>query len=211
MSSSESNKSLAGVGALLLAFGSFVPIVGIVGIILLLIGIKGLSEYYNDRSVYQHALWGVIFGIVGLVAAAVIVIGFIWGSIFGGLAFGAGFGLVALTGVVLAVVVLFVFYLLAAIYFRRAFSTLAQKSGEHMFETAGLLLFIGAILTIILVGLVLVFVAWILVAVAFFSMTIRSQPAAVTAPVAGARYCPNCGSPVALDATFCSHCGRQLS
>jgi hypothetical protein len=46
----ESNKMLGGVGAILTAIGSFVPftgsigIVAIVGIILMLISIKGLSE-----------------------------------------------------------------------------------------------------------------------------------------------------------------------
>jgi uncharacterized membrane protein len=44
MSSLESNKNLAGIGTILLIF-SFIPVVGIVGIILLLIGMKSLSAY----------------------------------------------------------------------------------------------------------------------------------------------------------------------
>ena len=67
MSSLESSKNLAGIGTILLIL-SFIPVVGIIGIILLLIGLKGLSEYYKDESIYKNAIWGVLFGIVGIIA-----------------------------------------------------------------------------------------------------------------------------------------------
>jgi len=44
-----------------------------------------------------------------------------------------------------------------------------------MFGTAGLMILIGAVLTIVLVGFILLWVAMILLAVAFFS--IKTQPA----------------------------------
>src|SRR3972149_5842137 len=66
-------------------------------------------------------------------------------------------GLIAfLTGLVVA----FVFYVLATSHLRRIINTLAQKSGETSFTTAGNLLWWGAILTIVLVGLLVLFVAW---------------------------------------------------
>ena len=213
---------MAAIGALLL-FLSFVPIVGIIGIILLIIGIKGLAEYYKDQNIYQHALKGLIFGIIGIVAVSVIsLLGFI-GSIFTlGLA-GAVSGILV---IVLAAVVAFIFYLLMAMNFRRAFDLLAERSGEHMFHTAGTLLFWGAVLTIILVGLVLVWIAWLIVAIAFFSMKLGSTqpygqqqaygyttppPPTVTPPsTQSTRYCPNCGAPVQAGATFCPNCGKPL-
>jgi uncharacterized membrane protein len=213
MSSLESSKNLAGIGAILLIF-SFIPVagllLGIVGVILLLMGMKGLADYYQDHSIYQNALMGVIYLIIGIIATFVVLIGFIFGTLFG--------GILAVGLLILAVIVLFVFYLLGAMSFRKAFSTLAQKSGEHMFETAGFILYIGAILTIILVGLALVLVAWILLAIAFFSMKVPSQQYAYTpspsvatpAPTQATRYCPNCGAPVAPNTAFCPHCGKQL-
>jgi uncharacterized membrane protein len=178
-----------------------------------------LSEYYKDNSIYRNALWGVIFFIVGLIAFAVVMSSLIWGGIFAGMAFmpgaGLGAGILALGLLVVSVAILFIFYLLAAMYFRRAFSTLAQKTGEHMFETAGLLLFVGAILTIILVGLALILVAWILATIAFFSIrtpqtnTYAPPSQTYTQPTA-TRYCPNCGAPVEPNATYCPHCGKQL-
>ena len=211
MSSLESDKTLAGIGSILLIF----PFISIVGIILVLIGMRGMSNYYKDPSIYQNALWGVIFAFIALIAvAAAIPIFFLSGAFS---VFAIGFGLLGLFG--LAVVV-FVFYLIAAMYFRRAFNSLAQKSGEHMFETAGLLLFVGAILTIVFfIGLLIILVAWIIATIAFFSIkTEQTQqyayqppPTSTPPPMQATRYCPNCGAPVAADATFCPHCGRKLA
>jgi uncharacterized membrane protein len=81
--------------------------------------------------------------------------------------------------IIIGAVIIFVFYLLAAIFFKRSFDTLSTKTGEKMFGTAGLLMLVGAILTIVLVGLLLMLIAWILAAVAFFSV---KTPAPANAP-----------------------------
>jgi uncharacterized membrane protein len=69
-----------------------------------------------------------------------------------------------------------IFFVLKAVFYRRAFDVLSDKSGEKMFGTAGLLLFLGAILTIVLVGFVLLLVGWILATVAFFSIKTPTTP-----------------------------------
>src|SRR5208283_318990 len=155
MSSVESSKTMAGVGAILLIL-SIVPdagaVFGIIGAILLLIGIKGLASYYQDNEIYQNALMGIVFLIIAIIVIAVAVVGSILSF---ATVIGIGFGiLIAIAGLVVA----FVFYLLAATHLRKTFSALAQKSGEHSFETAGTLLYWGAILTIIFVGLILIFI-----------------------------------------------------
>jgi uncharacterized membrane protein len=132
MSSLESNKNLAGIGSILLLF----PFVSIVGIILLYLGIKGLSEYYKDESIYRDALRGVIFAVIALVAIAVAVPLFIISGVFSVFTlgpFGISFGLVSF---LLLAIIVFIFYVLAALQLRKAFNELAQKTGEHMFETA---------------------------------------------------------------------------
>jgi hypothetical protein len=63
-----------------------------------------------------------------------------------------------------------VFYLLAAIHLRKVFETMAQKTGESSFTTAGILLLLGAALTIIGIGLILILIAWIFATIGFFSM-----------------------------------------
>jgi uncharacterized membrane protein len=217
---------MAGVGSILLIL-SIVPyagaVLGIIGAILLLVGLKGLATYYKDNQIYDNALMGVIFLIIGLVVVAVAV-------------FGAIILFISVVGVVGGVVILviglivaFVFYVLAATRLRETFNTLALKSGEQSFSTAGTLLWWGAILTIIFVGVILIFIAWIFATIAFFSMKLQPQQpygytppstppvaqptqAAPTqaAPTQAARYCSYCGAPVASDATFCPHCGKQL-
>lgn len=217
MSDLTSSKNMAGIGTILLMLSSIPAagtIVGIVGLILLLLGIKGLSEYYQDNTIYSNAIRGVIFFVIGLIAAAVV-----GGSLFMSFSLvpsiGVGGAFLNVIGLILAIVLLFVFYLLAAMYFRRAFSSLAQKTGEHLFDTAGLLLFIGAVLTIILIGLALILVAWILATIAFFSIR-TSQPYGPTPQYAApsqstpTQYCPNCGAPVQPGAVFCAHCGKPL-
>jgi uncharacterized membrane protein len=212
MSSLESNKTLAGIGSILLMF----PFVSIVGIILVFVGMKGLAEYYKDDRIYHGALRGLVFLIIAAIAVAVLVPLFMLGGAFGIFVLGplgVGFGLVSFF---LLIAVVFIFYLLAAMNLRKAFNALAQKSGEHMFETTGMLLFFGAILTIIIVGFVLIFLAWVFATIAFFSIKVPSQPYGYTPPQAAAptmqatRFCPNCGAPQDPNATFCSHCGKQL-
>jgi uncharacterized membrane protein len=176
----EQGKNLAGVGALLLVIGTFVPFLGIVGIILVLVGLKDLSEAFNDSSIFQNALYALVFGIIGIAAAAFIVMSLIFGVALFGAAIGPSGSLTggilgAIAGIFVALAVAFVFLILEAIYFRKAFDTLASKTHISTFSTAGTLLFIGAILTIILVGLLLILVAWILATVAFFSIQMPAQ------------------------------------
>ena len=175
----EYSKTLAGEGAILLLL-SFVPyagwILGIIGIVLLLRGIKELSNYYQDEEIYKNTLTGVKFYVIALVAAAVAIVAItigIWSAtnftFTSGFIPTAGFGvgvIAFLTGIIVA----FVFYILATMHLRRTFNALAQKSGEASFTTAGNLLWWGAILTIIVVGLLLILIAWIFATIGFFTM-----------------------------------------
>jgi uncharacterized membrane protein len=175
----EYSKTLAGEGAILLLL-SLVPyagwVLGIIGVILLLRGMKELSNYYQDEEIYKNSLTGVKFYIIALVAAGVaiaaITVG-VWSAtsftFTSGFVPTVGFG-VGLLAFFAGLIIAFIFYVLATMHLRRTFNTLAQKSGETSFTTAGNLLWWGAILSIILVGLVLIFVAWIFATIGFFAM-----------------------------------------
>ncbi|MCW4023873.1 MAG: DUF996 domain-containing protein [Candidatus Bathyarchaeota archaeon] len=223
------SKNLACEGAILMTL-TIIPyvgwVLGIIGVFLLLRGLKELSGYYQDTDIYKNSLTGLKYYIVAIIAAAVAIpammIGLASVSLipdfpgFGAVGFAAG---IAIT--LAAIVIAFIFYILAASNLKKALNTLAQKSGEHSFETAATFLWIGAILTIVFgLGLLLMLVAWIFVVVGFFSMKPPAgtyQPNGYTAQQAQAtttqtaRYCPHCGAPVASDATYCAHCGKQLS
>ncbi len=208
----ESNKTLGGVGAILLA----IPFTNIVGIILVLIAMRGMADYYNDDDIFKNTLYGFIFGIISVIALVGVILMLALGSTIAtpyATPF-TGFSIVVLT-----FVVLYVFSLVAAIFYQKALNKLAEKSGEAMFQTAGLILLIGAIIPV--VGEILKLVAWILAAVGFFNIRIPNQsvapsPAPVPPPEHPSatseekRYCQYCGASLQSDAAFCSKCGHKI-
>ena len=221
----ESNKILGGVGAILTALGSFIPfsasvgIVYIIGAILLLIAMKGLAEDFKENAIFTNALNGFILGVVGVIlgiAAFAIVVA----PIFRALTFYriilhilVAFG---------ALVVVLIFLVLSAIFLKRAFELLDAKSGERNLRTGGMLLLVGAALIIVFgLGFILLFIAWILIAIGLFSMRPPGQataqptgpapPMPSNAPAGTVKYCSYCGAENKLESTFCTHCGRRIT
>ena len=205
----ESNKTLGGIGAILLA----IPFLSLIGIILVLIAMKGMGDYYNDDDIFKNALLGFIFGIVGVIALVAVILMFAFGfstvSPFitdsTAIAF-SGFGLF-----IIAFIVLYVFSLIAAIFYKKSLDNLSEKSGERMFSTAGLILLIGA--AIPLIGEILKFVAWILAAVSFFNIKKLTQTTGAKIPDVPAKekqFCKYCGAPITPEATFCQKCGKKI-
>ena len=73
----ESNKILGGVGALLMFVGIFpyintFGIVDLIGAILVLVALHGFAGFYKENGIFSNALYGIIAGIVGVVAAAAV-------------------------------------------------------------------------------------------------------------------------------------------
>jgi len=180
----EYSRTLAAEGAILLLLG-MVPyvgwVLGIIGIVLFLKGMKELSNYYQDEKIYQHSWTGVKYYIVALIAAGVAVTALVIGvasatgfTFTGDFLFTAGFG-VGLAAFLGGIITAFVFYILATFHLKRTFDTLAEKTGEASLTTAGTLLWIGAILTIIVVGLLLILIGWIFATIGLFSMRPRQQ------------------------------------
>jgi len=203
----ESSKNLGGVGALLMVIGSlgflgaYTGILSLIGLILVLVALNGLANYYNERGIFNYALYGILSAIVGAVVTGAIafwaLLDFLsdiglslakltdptaisqidWRSIVTLEAIGP-----FIAALVLALVVLFVFVVVSAFFIRRSLNLTSARTGVGMFSTAGLILLIGAFLTIIIIGFLLIWVAVILLIVAFFS--IRAQPAAAPLPPA---------------------------
>jgi uncharacterized membrane protein len=172
------SKTLAIEGSVLLLLGP-IPTVGwvlaIIGIVLLLKATKELSYYYQDDSIHQNSWAGLKFYIVALIALAVGtgigLVSFATAGLFAGAPFTLAAGIVGgIIAILAGLAVAFVFYILAALHLRRAYETLAQKTGEQSFNTASTLLFIGAILTIVGVGVILILVSWIFVIIGFSTM-----------------------------------------
>ena len=204
----ESNKNLGGIGAILLA----IPFLNVIGIILVLIAMKGMADYYDEDEIFKNALYGFIFGFIGVIALIAFILMFAFGIAVTSpvtsptkLPF-AGIGLVIIT-----VLILYGFSLIGAIFYKKSLDTLSKKSGEYIFTTAGLILLIGAAIPVI--GEILKFVAWITAAVGFFSIKETTQPTEAkepALPIKNKKFCTYCGAPLQPEASFCQKCGKKV-
>ena len=206
----ESSKTLGGVGAILLA----IPFLNLIGIILVLIAMKRMAEYYNENDIFQNALYGFIFGIIGSIALIAVIILFIFGFSVVSTPdeVPTSFPLGGIGLIVISVVVLYIFSLLGAIFYRKSLNILSEKTSEKMFETAGLILLIGAVIPIL--GEILKFIAWIIAAVAFFSIKIPAQLSTakpIFSVTEGKKFCQYCGTQNKSDASFCQKCGKKIA
>jgi len=136
----------------------------------------------NDSSIFTNAIVAVLLSIVGLVVAVVVVLGSVFRFMgLNGYTFSSGItstttptdlgGLIA--GVLIGLAILWICGLVSAIFLRMSLGKVSRTLNVGMFSTAALLYLIGAALTIILVGFLLLFVAEILLVVAFFSIPDR--------------------------------------
>jgi uncharacterized membrane protein len=177
-------KTLGGVGSILLLL-TITPsvgfVLGIVGLVLILVALKYVSDAVSDKSIFNNAIIAVVLAIVGIVVATAVVISYLFSYIglrilsslpvtFSSVGLPPGGLLPLLSTIIIALAAVWIFYLVSAIFLRHSFSSVSTKLNVDMFQTAALIYLIGAALTIILVGFILVFVAEILFVVAFFSI-----------------------------------------
>jgi len=186
MSDLKNAKIFGGVGALLSLIGTFIPyagpIISIVGLIFVFIAVKSISDLTKDHDIFSNYLYSFIMSIISIVAVFVIIfIGFgmvggfswitsiqdinitdfstFWDS-FGGI---IGYTLLALfVGWILAII--------AAIFLRRSYNSIAKHTKVKLFKTTGTLYFFGAITTIIVIGFLILFIASIIEIIAYFSL-----------------------------------------
>ena len=196
-------KILGGIGSIL----QIIPFLGIIGYILTLIAVKYVSDEVQDSSIFSNMLFAVVAGIVGVLLGASV-------FFFGALSSFYTAGLSALAGGIAFLAVVWIALIISSLFVRKAFDEMASKLGVGTFRTAGTMYFIGAILTIVLIGFLLLFIAFILQVVAFFSINDTmpmGQPQVPTQTVAptGFKYCASCGTQMAASATFCPKCGAK--
>jgi uncharacterized membrane protein len=163
-----------------------------------MVALYNLASYYTERGIFNNALYGLIAGIVGGVIAVGTVILVVlnsltdflytiypnwngdWSALSGLTPDTSNLSLSAIvpfiTGIIVALIILWVFAIISFYFVRRSLISLSAKSGVGLFSTAGLLMLIGAVLIIALgIGLLLIWISLLLLAIAFFQ--IRPQQA----------------------------------
>jgi uncharacterized membrane protein len=201
---------LGGIGALLLFIGvipyiNYLGVIGVIGVILLLVSLYGFANYYKHRGIFTYSLYGVFAGIVGAILAAVIGVAIVLPNITdflqklypswdGSLSTlpslqsmtpvtsNIGFSDIApfLAAAMAVLAVLWIFSIVSAFFVRRSLVQLSAKTSVKLFSTAGLLLLIGAVLTIIFIGAILVWIAALILAIAFFTMPTQPEQPPMT-------------------------------
>ena len=164
----ETSKVLGWIGALLIFFGTGFTFMGSMdfglirtaGIIFVLFSLYNLAGFYKAKNIFPNRI-GVITAIFGSTLSSV-----------GGVAL-----LVAiLHDALLLVIGLFILvinvgiFVVAAFFVRRSLTELALYSGTRLFATAGQMLFIGAILGILILPVIVMWVACLILAIAFFKI-----------------------------------------
>jgi len=175
-------------------------IAGLSGWILILVAIKKISDAVNDREIFKNVLMAVIIpwvaiGIdlavgLGIVMYAVPIIAKVDGNYLaeGGYS-GTDVALYPLpTFLGLPIITLMMLlgvwaaFIASAWFLKRGYERIAVRTGTKTFRTVGRLYFYGALLVIVLIGVILAFVAVILQIKAFFSLP-ESPPAQPTMQV----------------------------
>ena len=178
-------RTFGGIGSIMILLFVLQPwgtLLAIVGWVLVLIAVNNIADVVGDRSILRNAMIAVVLAIVGIAVGVLHFAklnGWITSSGLGSLrnlnstSFTSGHvtglgGLVV--GAVIGLVLIWVFLLPSAVFLRRSFSKIASRLNVKMFATAALLYLVGAGLTIVAIGFVVLFVADLLMVVAFFSM-----------------------------------------
>jgi len=146
----STQKMLGGIG-LLISPLSAIPFLGVIfwiaSGILLLVSFNQLSKTLNKPDMFKKFLTGFIIGFVSYIVLYVL-----------------GFILLVFT-----LIPAYIISIIVAYYYKQAYDMLANALNHKLFSKGARLMFIGAITTIILVGFILLFVGWVMLAVAFFT------------------------------------------
>ena len=196
-------------------------VLSLIGFIFFIIAMYQLSHYYDEPGIFKNVLYGLVVAIVGSVSFAVILIAIIV-SLISRANTGPTFvpavglvivGLLALVGAFLAILII------SSFFWKRAFNKLGEKSGNNNFNTAGLLILIGAALSIVGVGGIISWIAWIFASMGFNSLKPKAtettnfpyftpQTAMINLPQK--RVCPYCGTENTPDSIYCVACGKKI-
>ncbi|MCF8217374.1 MAG: DUF996 domain-containing protein [Bacteroidales bacterium] len=167
---------------ILLPLAAFIPFLGIpaylASTIMVLISHNLFAKYYKLPAIFNQALTGALITIIGAAVGLILIIVSVLPFIFNTiqtegiqnnmddlltLIFGSGVLIGAMVLILLSTILGYYFWF-------QSLKMLAQKTGVDYFRIAGLLYFIGALTSVILIGSLFIIAAWIIHIVAYFNI-----------------------------------------
>lgn len=193
-------RTYGGVGsilALLLPVPSIGWLLSIAGLVLMLFAVKYISEIVKDPSIFNDMIISVVLTVVGIIVGFFVLVASLFrfmglnnmnfadfGSSFNQSTIPTGDWIGLVTWALAGVAVVWILLMVSSVFLRRSYSKIGKVLNVGMFGTAGLIFLVGAATTILAVGFILIPVAFILMALAFFSIGENSQGTPQPGPVA---------------------------
>ena len=161
---------------------------GIAAMILLVVSHYYFSKFYEKPVIFKNALIGTIVQVAGNIIGTIIMVLAVGSALFsfsgdGGVDY-TNYqeiaGLLFDSGLTIFGSIIILAGLIVGFYFvYKALISLAEQTGVKLFKTAGLLYFIGAIgIVVFFLGFIVMFAAWIVHIVAYFSIRYENEPIA---------------------------------
>jgi len=214
-------KTLGGIGALLSLVGGAIPyagpIVSILGLVMVFIAVKSISETTNKEDIFNNYLYHFLLSIISIIALFMIMLigfgaigGFTWIQTLQDIeitnfeSFWNYFGEFMIY-LLIALFVAWILTVIGSVYLRRSYNQIAEETNINLFRTTGTLYFFGAITLIVLIGFLLLLVARVLEIIAYFSL-----PDELPGDKASGRHCPNCDRAIPEDSMVCPYCGKNF-
>ena len=160
-------KLFGGFGAICILL-SWIPYIGIalyiIGLIFLTIALKDLSDKNPNYKILKK--WLISIALIFFIAISFIIT---IGSIVT-LSNDLNQDNIIRSGLLIWYLIFVIMQIIIGILYKQIFSSVYEITKESLFKTAANTFFWGGILSFILIGGILFFIGWILVAIAFFSL-----------------------------------------
>jgi uncharacterized membrane protein len=186
MASLSQVKTYGGIGAiltLLLPVPSIGWILAMAGLILTLVAVSYVAEIVKDRSIMNNMVVSIVAAMVGVVVGSFIVLGSLlrfmglnnltfanFGPNFNPATIPTGDWVGLVASALGGIIVMWGSLTLSGVFLRRSIKKVGSTLNVSLFGTAGLIFLVGAATTIVFVGFLLIPIALILLAIAFFSI-----------------------------------------
>ncbi len=167
------SRILGGVGALFIAL-NFLPYVGallsIAGVMFILVSVKKLAEEFKEPELTSLFIKGILISIIGsILGGAVLSAGAV------PLAAGGGNGISCIALIGLGSIIIWIANIFGMKFLKELFIRIGELTNNDLFIWAGKLFYWGAMATIILIGIIVIWAGWVVLSIAYFTTPVKVQ------------------------------------
>ena len=211
-------------------FSVVVSISSFIMFILFLVSMHSLANYYKEPKIFKNILYSfllstIVLGVITLIIRINLVT-LLYSDISNTNLPTSETVMPLIIGAIAILAVAIVIIVITGILYGQAFTKLGEKSGVNTFKTVGTLYMIGTFLTIIGIGVIILWVSWIYAVGSFRKLQPQStintanpttptniSDTATLTTISDKIYCSYCGAENIVNianSIYCVHCGRPL-